>query len=471
MPTGSGKTLVFSEVARRLGARTLVIAHRTELIDQAVAKLAAVGLDAVVEKAESRASLDDRTVVASVASLHGERLKRFPRDHFGLVIIDEAHHSPAESYRRIVEYFGTAKVLGVSATFERLDQLGYAGILEGTAYEVSLKQLIEQKYLCPIRARTLLVKIDLREVSKVAGDFHHGQLAEVIGRELKKAADAILEHVRDRRTLVFLPSIALAELFADLCRKRGIPSDFVSGNCIDRNEKVERFLTGETRLLTNCVLLSEGFDCPPCDSVVLLRPTQSEGLFRQMIGRGTTVHPGKSHLLILDFLWLSKQHNLVSPASLLGKDQTEKAVYVISESGEEVDIFDRERIDSLWGELRARSKESSQEYDPLAHVATDPWDVDALRISASDYAAPATQPQIEALTRMGIRRAQITSKYTASRIFDLLKLRRSRGLATVRQARRLRSLGIKAPWQTSFNEASALISEYYSRGGHQYARR
>ncbi len=330
MPTGPGKTVVFCEIAKRLNRRTLILAHREELLAQAVAKLDHFGLPAIIEQAESRASLDHQFVTGSVQSLQRERLRRFPTDHFGLIVI--------------------------------------------VAFEVNLKELVTAGWLCPIKARTLPIKIDLRKVRKVAGDYNQAQLAEAIGEELERAADAVTEHVRDRRTLAFLPSIAHAEVFANLCQDRGVNADFVTGNCYDRERKVSAFASGETQLLTNCMLLAEGFDSPECDSIVMLRPTQSEGLYRQMVGRGTRIHPNKRNLLLLDFLWLTRNHDLCKPASLLGKDasETERSEInaVIDSCDEEVELFDREKIDSLREELRARAQDQSEEFEQLLKSST-----------------------------------------------------------------------------------------------------
>jgi superfamily II DNA or RNA helicase len=466
MPTGSGKTPVFCEIARRLNRRTLILAHRQELLSQAAQKLAHLGLPAIVEQAASRASFDHEFVVGSVQSLQRARLQRFPSDHFGLIIIDECHHAPAQSYRNIISHFSGAQVLGVSATFQRLDELGYEGIFDSIAFEISLKEMVTAGYLCPIKAKTLPIKIDLRKVKKVAGDFNQAQLAEAIGQELERAADAVAEHASDRRTLVFLPSVAHAEVFAGLCQDRGINADFVTGSCRDREQKVSAFASGKTRLLTNCMLLTEGFDCPECDCVVMLRPTQSQGLYCQMVGRGTRSHSGKQNLLLLDFLWLTRGNDLCKPASLLGSHATateKREINQLIDSGEAlVDIFDKSQTDSLRAALRARAIDKGEDFDPLADVPDDPLDVDALRFKTTIYAPPATPRQIEALVNMGIRRSQISCRYAASKIFELINIRRSRGLATVKQARRLKQIGIKSPWRVSFADAKRLISDFYA---------
>lgn len=467
MPTGSGKTVVFCEVARQLDRRTLILAHREELLAQAAAKLENIGIHTAIEQGEARATLADRFVTASVQSLQRERLKRFPADHFGLIIIDECHHAPAQSYRNILDHLSGASVLGVSATFQRLDEFGYEGIFDSIAYETNIKQLVLDKYLCPIRAKTLPVKIDLRNVRKVAGDFNQAQLAEVIGQELERAADAVLDNIGARRTLVFLPTINHTQIFAKLCVERGIKADYVTGNCADREQKVRRFLNGETQLLANCMLLTEGFDSPVCDCVVMLRPTQSEALYCQMVGRGTRIHPGKENLLLLDFLWLTKGHDLCRPASLLGKDASEQEKAEINQVCDDpevqVDLFNTEQTDVLRARLRAKVTNETEVFDPLADAPIDPLDIDALKFKTSLYAPSATPKQIEALTRLGIKPNRITCRYAATKFFELLNTRRSRGLATVKQARYLKWIGIKNPWRIPFTDARQLIGEHESR--------
>ena len=184
-----------------------------------------------------------------------------------------------------------------------------------------------------------------------------------------------------------------------------------------------------------------------------------------MVGRGTRSYPGKANLLLLDFLWLTKGNDLCKPATLLGKDasETEKSeINQVMDAGTDVELFDKSRTDSLREELRARVGEQEYEFDPLAEGPDDPLDVDARRFKSSRYAPPATPRQVEALIGLGIRRDRVSCKYAAFKIFELLNTRRSQGLATVKQARRLKQLGVKAPWRVSFEDAKRLISAFYA---------
>lgn len=279
MATGGGKTPTAIEIMRQMPGPTLCLAHRGELLDQARDKMAAFGIVPDLEKAEARASLKSTVVLASVQSLQNNRLARFPSEHFNFIWIDECHHSVCESYLGILDHFASAKVFGCTATLDRLDGEGYEGLFEKISYEKSLASLIAEGWLSRIKARTLPVKIDLREVRRTAGDFNVGDLSEAIGKELEKAADEVVKNIIDRnRVLVFTPTIHEARIFAELCAARGVPSEYVSGACTDRDEKIIRFREGATKLLANCMVLTEGFDCPEIDTIVLLRPTQSRAL-------------------------------------------------------------------------------------------------------------------------------------------------------------------------------------------------
>jgi hypothetical protein len=166
------------------------------------------------------------------------------------------------------------------------------------------------------------VTIDLRSVRRTAGDFNIGDLSQAIGRELEKAADQVVKNIARRiKALCFTPTINEAKIFAQLCRDRGVAADYVSGECSDRTEKIARFRNGETKLLANCAVLTEGFDCPDIDTIVLLRPTQSRSLLCQQIGRATRLWTGKEFGLLLDFFWLTARHRLCAPGDIDGVEK------------------------------------------------------------------------------------------------------------------------------------------------------
>ena len=325
-PTGAGKTILFAYIALRRMAEgpVLIVAHRDELITQAVQKVAlAVGIQADVEKAESYASASASVVVASIQTLT-RRYDRFAPDHWSTLIIDETHHIPSESYQRVVTYYDKAKVLGVTATPDRGDARALGQYFEEIAHEVSLVELIQAGYLAPITVRTVPLEIDISGVSTRAGDFSDEELGEVLDPLLGEIAQAILQYAIDRKSLIFVPLIRTAERFADILRALGLRAEMISGVCPDRAEKLARFRTDQTQILVNSMLLTEGFDESSIDCIIPLRPTRIRSLFCQQVGRGTRIHPGKKDLLLLDFLWHSRRHNLAKPASIIAHDEAEE---------------------------------------------------------------------------------------------------------------------------------------------------
>lgn len=469
-PTGSGKTVLFASLAAHFAPeRTLVLAHREELIQQAVDKIArATGLRAEVEMADQYASHNAPVVVASVQTLMREaRRSRWSRDHFGLVVVDEAHHTIAESYLNTLRYFDqNARVLGVTATPDRGDRKNLGRYFENIAYEVSLLDLIKQNWLAAIKVKTVPLPLDLRGVRTTAGDYNADDLGHAIEPYLERIADLMLEY-RHRKTLVFLPLIRLSEQFAAMCRERGIPSEHVDGQTVDRAECLARFRRGETRLLSNAMLLTEGYDEPSIDCVVCLRPTKVRGLYSQIVGRGTRIYPGKDHLLLLDFLWLTEEHSLVRPANLIAKDEQEARQITEALAGDgdleeaQADVV-ADRARSLQERLRLNSKRPSRIFDAMEF---------ALCIGEPDLAEfvptmgwhedPVTTRQIEILGRVGISASTIRCKGQASAIIDKLFLRRDLGLASAKQVRWLRRFGHPNPELATFEEASAFLNEHF----------
>ena len=228
-PTGGGKTLEFAALAAHYQpGRTLVLAHRDELIEQARDKIHRfAGLAAQIEKAEQRASLDAPVVVASIQTLC--RRNPFPADHFRLVVVDEAHHVLSESYQQVLANFGGAFVFGVTATPDRGDKRLLSEFFEKIACEHTLIDLVREGYLSRIRVKTIPLRIDLAGVHTVAGDFDAGELGHALEPYLERIADTIAENCAHRRTICFLPLCSLSERFAGLCRERSIKAEHVQG--------------------------------------------------------------------------------------------------------------------------------------------------------------------------------------------------------------------------------------------------
>jgi len=450
-PTGSGKTIVFADIAdkRKEVGPVLILAHRDELIDQAIDKLhKARRIFAAKEKACDRASLDSGVIVASVQTLARQaRLERFPGGHIQTVIVDEAHHSLANSYTRILDHFSGAKVLGVTATPDRGDKRNLANIFEDIAFEISLLDLIKAGYLCPIKVNTIPVEIDISDVHTIAGDYAADELGSALSPWLDKIAEILAIEFADRKTLVFLPLIAISQEFAVRCREHGLAAEHIDGMSPDRAEILDRFKRRETTLLSNATLLNEGYDEPAIDCVICLRPTKIRSLYAQMIGRGTRIHPGKDHLLILDFLWLTDRHDLVKPAQLVAVDDDE-AERIEAQLDAADGMLDQAKELSDQALLDARSLEAErrrQLAERLANNATRERKLfDAMEFAVglrdvllADFtptmhwhvAAPSPK-QLAALERFGINPTSIQSRGHASAILDKLVRRSRMSLAT-----------------------------------------
>ncbi len=477
LPTGCGKTITFSELLRQQvekGGRGLILAHRDELLTQAAQKLKTVtGLDSALEKADSSAYLSDAPVtVASVQSMcRPERLKKYPPGYYSDVVIDEAHHSLSPSYKSIIDHFEGSRILGVTATPDRGDHRALGEIYESLAYEYPMRKAISEGFLVPIKAKMLPVEVDLTQVKVTAGDYSANGLGDAIEPYLDEIARRMAEECKDRKTVVFLPLIRMAKRFSELLNQYGITSAEVNGESPDREEILSDFEAGKYQALCNAMLLTEGWDCPSVDCIVVLRPTKVRSLYTQMIGRGTRLYPGKKNLLILDFLYLTAKHDLCTPASLFsGSAEVENRMEKILREGEEMDVsyveeqaerdIMAERAESLAHTLERSSRKKARTVDPMEF---------ALSIAAEDialyeptfgweYDEPSPK-QLSYLSRCGIATDAITCKGMASVIIDKLIRRQDAGLSTPKQIRLLQQYGYDDAPGWSFEKASYMISQ------------
>lgn len=472
LPTGGGKTILFSKLAAaRQPARTLILAHREELITQAVDKLhTSTGIEAQVEMGEDRASLDAPVVFASVQTLMRERRReRWPRDHFGLVVVDEAHHTLADSYLSTLGHFHDhAQVLGVTATPDRGDKKNLGRYYQNIACEVTLLDLIQQGWLSPIRVKTVPLEVDLRGVRSSHGDYSADDLGHALEPYLERIADVLVEH-RHRKTIVFLPLIKVSQQFAELCRERGLAAEHVDGQSAERAATLDRFRRDETRILTNAMLLTEGYDEPSIDCVVCLRPTKVRALYSQIIGRGTRMWPGKDHLLVLDFLWQSEEHSLIKPAHLIAEDDEDAQAITDMLDGEgdleeAREAVNAERTRSLAERLEANRSRRGGVLD-LVELAVTLNDAALAEFAPTMrwHADAPSDKQLEILARFGVDTTLVHTKGHASLLLDRLFMRRQIGLATPKQVRVLRRYGHPSPETATFEEASAFLDARFSR--------
>lgn len=334
LPTGMGKTIVFSHVAKAMDApRTLVIAHREELLIQARDKLLMCwpGVDVGIVQGE-RNEHDRQVVAASIQTLVRPN-RRLQMDPFDFIVVDECHHASADSYRTVLSAFGAfdqggPPVLGVTATPDRGDGRGLDSVFQEIVKQIPILWGIENGYLVDLVGISCKLNIDLDAIRSTAGDFSEGDLSRAM---LEAAApeyvyEAYHEHADGRRAIVFTPTVEVARAVAEAFQDRGESADWISGETEDRADVLDRFKAGEIRVLANCAVLTEGYDDPTLDCVIMARPTRSRALYTQCVGRGTRPAPGKQNCIVIDLVGNSKRHSLQSMGALFGVDDGESVL-------------------------------------------------------------------------------------------------------------------------------------------------
>ncbi len=312
-----------------------------------------------MEKAE-RSSSDERVVVASVQTLKGERLRRFSKDTFGLIVIDECHHSPASSYRAIVDHFSVAKVIGLTATPKRLDKKGLHIVFEAACAPFGIEEGLEYGSFVPVDPRSEFIdSIDLSKVGVTAGDLAQGELEEQIVKSAAPIAQLSVKHMGDRQVIIFTPGVASAHAVAATIRELGKTALSIDANSDDkfREHVLGEFKEKRLQYVVNCAILTEGFDAPGCSGIVIARPTKSEALYVQMAGRGGRPLPhvgflptselrraaiaesSKPNFKLLDISGHAGRHSLCTSVDVLGGDAIPEAKALVKkriEAGEEV---------------------------------------------------------------------------------------------------------------------------------------
>lgn len=436
----------------------------------------ASGLTTAMEKAEqSCIGKWDRIIVGSVQTLcRDSRLALFSKSYFDTIIIDEAHHALSNSYQAILNYFDTADILGVTATPDRSDMQNLGRVFDSLAYEYTLRDAISSGYLVKIQVQTLPLHIDFTNVKITAGDFQAGDIGRVLDPYLEQIADTLLDY-KDRKIVVFLPLIETSQKFCKMLIERGFNAAEVNGNSKDRNEITEDFANGKYNVLCNSMLLTEGWDCPSVDCVIVLRPTKSRALYTQMIGRGTRLCEGKDHLLVLDFLWHYEKHSLCRPAHLIAKSDDvaikmteilETSSMGLEEAEEEAerDVL-AEREAALAKELAAMRKKKAKLVDPLQfefsiqaedlthYVPAFGWQVSSI-----------TDKQKKTIEDFGLNPDTIEDAGKASMLIDRLHKRKAEGLSTPKQIRFLENKGFKNVGTWTNTQASNMISRISASG-------
>lgn len=483
LPTGCGKTIVFAKVAEdcvKEGNKVLIMAHRGELLEQAADKIKKMtGLECSVEKAEQTCIGSwNRIVVGSVQTLQGtKRLSKFPKDYFDTIIIDEAHHVLSSSYQKVLEHFD-ARVLGVTATPDRGDKKNLGRYFETLSYEYTLPEAIKEGHLVPIKALTIPLELDLSSVSMSAGDFKASDVGSALDPYLMGIINEMKKYCKDRKTVVFLPLVATSKKFTKLLNENGFKAAEVNGSSKDREEVTKDFAENKYNVLCNSMLLTEGWDCPDVDCVIVLRPTKVRSLYSQMVGRGTRLSPqtGKKDLLLLDFLWHSERHELCHPANLIceseevAKRMTKK---MEDNAGEEFDIQDaeeeakkdiiKEREEALQKQLEEMKHKKRKLVDPIQYaMSIEAEDLQDYVPSFGWECTPPTEKQLKLLESEGIFSQEIPNAGYASKLIEKLDMRRKAHLATPKQIRLLERYNFEHVGNWSFKAASSMISRIAS---------
>jgi superfamily II DNA or RNA helicase len=485
-PTGSGKTQIFVAIAeaRRPHGRILVLAHREELIAQAAARVRELtALSTSIEMAGASADLTADVVIASVQTLSRERrLARFAPDAFGLVIVDEAHHAVAATYRRVLAHFPMAKRIGATATADRLDRQALGQVFEVCPFVYELQDAIEDGWLCPIRqVRVEITGLDLSKVRVTAGDLNERDLAQALGadRILHEVAAPIAQHAADRPTLIFAVNIQhahdLAEVLkgyvADRSRVVALSSE---DDRDDRRATLAAFLRGDVQYLVNVALFTEGVDLPPTSCVALARPTASRSLYSQQVGRGCRLAPGKTNLLVLDYVGNSGRHRLVNLFDILTSGADAAVTARAQEIMNAANVTVLDAIAAAKQELAAAARQAAQEAAArvvlprpgvqvgVAHSLietppfADPFMLLGLHPMPGRWGgSPMTDRQRAVLEQIGFPIAGL-DRGQASEVIGRVRERREAGLATYRQARVLFRHGYDP--DLPFTRASAIIS-------------
>jgi superfamily II DNA or RNA helicase len=434
---------MFAAIIQRTGKRALILAHRSELVHQARRRLAEFGINAEIEMADHRAStsrLYRRTIVATPQTLFSgsngaTRMQRFRPEDFDIVIADEAHHYVSPAYHGVLQYFrqhSSCKLLGVTATPDRADGEALSKIFESVAFNVEIVDGIDGGYLVPVKQQLVRIEgLDFSAVRTTAGDLNGADLARVMESEktMQGVASATVEVAGDKRALIFTASVAQAEQLAGILnRHKAGAADWLHGGTPKelRADMLKRFAQGGSQYMVNCAVLTEGFDDPGIQCVIMAKPTKSRSLYAQMVGRGTRPLPGvdrhdtaearraaiaasdKPCVTVLDFVGNSGRHKLVTTADILGgkvsEEARDKAKKKIEEKGEAADIRE---------ELEAAELEALREIEEAKkRAAADKAHLVARAQYSLTYVDPFSAWQRQAAKWEGHRQSRLSQRQT-----------------------------------------------------------
>ena len=386
LPTGSGKTVIFSELIKRRNLKTLVIAHRIELLEQAQSKIneAAPDIETGIFCGDRRCH-DKQITIASIQSAKNY-LKLLKEEDYQLIIIDEAHHAAAKSYKNLLRHLGFIQengkdrnsivavkklLVGFTATPSRGDGKGLDHVFQEVVSHLSIKKLINQGYLIKPEGLHVTVGIDLRELCLRLGDFEKSQLQRIMLEEkaLKVVVNTIKTQASNRRGIVFTVNIEHAEILTKLIQGEGFSCEAVHSKISmeDRQQRLQDFSSGKIQFVVNPMILTEGFDCPRADCMINASPTLNRSLYVQKAGRVLRLHPEKENALLIDFGFSKKRHALKTAIDLYG----DAKIRQLREKRELQPSQDQtEKIDFSVAEFKESERE---EYNPLGEEAVYAW--------------------------------------------------------------------------------------------------
>jgi superfamily II DNA or RNA helicase len=406
LPTGAGKTVVFGLLVKNLNCGTLILAHREELLTQAGDKLRMIdpGLDIGILQAGEKDGLRRKICVASVQTAVNHIPELKARD-YSIMIIDEAHHSVSASYRRLIdglEFSGSSGKLlvGVTATAFRGDKQPLGNVFEKIVYQKSIREMIYGGYLCDVRGIQVGTDVNLSHIHIRNGDFALDELETAVDtpERNKLIVDAYQKYCEGKKAVVFAVSVEHAHKIMEAFVERGISCNAVWGSQKNKTRRdiLDIFLNGGYRVLSNCMILTEGFDAPDIEAILMARPTKSRGLYIQCVGRGLRLAPGKKECLVLDFVDVSGKHSLCNVGTLRGK-QPKNGESVVEAEERERKEREEEREEQGKRVIRAPEKKVTQEAD-LFHRSRIAWSGGSngiYRITVDDGASIVCAPQGE----------------------------------------------------------------------------
>lgn len=478
LATGCGKTPMAGELIRRcidrgLGHRFLFLAHRDELITQAVDVLNDSGLAAGREQGSLKAdALFPAQVVVSTVQTMSRRLDQWPADEFDMIIQDEAHRGAGATFQAIYDHFSSAKLLGITATIDRADRKRLDRFTE-VIYRYSLWDAIHDEqgpFLTPLKFIRVNVGADLRSCRTIGkkGDFNQGDLSTAIQPHIEVFSNAIAKEIAARKSMVFMPCVASATAMAGALNQLGIRSRWVSGDHPDRKEIVKEYKKGAFQVIVNCDMLGEGFDDAATECVIL-KPTRSRIAFAQMVGRATRLHADKEFARIIDFNHTTDL-DLIGPGSLaeLPESTAKEVEKIVKEEGE-VNLW--EAVERAKAEVKRREElQVSVAHLDLQYrrVEVDPFVMAknlGVKVSMKNFGAQATPMQVAALKKFKVPNPESMSKEQASRLLSQLIERSRADLATIRQVNLLIQMGVKPHTARNFSvrEASEAIDKLMRR--------